>query len=96
MKLREIVMLLGGMIILLAFIAYMFDFYKKTSEIELIKRDMYFDSLILIEQKKLQLKDSLFEIRINYVDSVQNEAIKKKLTRKEKEIFIKAIDSLKN
>lgn len=95
MKLREIVLILGGMIVLLGFVAYMFDFYKKTSEIELIKRDMYFDSLILVQQQKLQLKDSLFEIRIDYIDSVQNEAIKKKLNKKEKAAFDIAIDSIK-
>jgi len=94
MKLREIVMLIGGMVILLMFVAYMFDFYQKTSELELIKKDIYFDSLILKEQRQLKQKDSVFEIHTKLMDSIQNEAIKKKMTKKDKEKFeedIKAI-----
>lgn len=94
MKLREIVMLLGGMLALLFFVAYMFDFYQRTAETELIKKDMYFDSLILIEQKSLKSKDSVFEYRIELMDSFQNEAIKKKLNKKEKELFEEQIKSI--
>lgn len=95
MKLREIVMLLGGMITLLVFVAYMFDFYQRTSELELIKKDMYFDSLILKEQRQLKQKDSVFEIRRGLMDSFQNEAIKKKMTKKDKEKFEEDIKSIK-
>jgi hypothetical protein len=94
MKLREIVMLISGMVILLMFVAYMFDFYQKTAELELIKKDMYFDSLILKEQRQLKQKDSLFEIRTTLMDSFQNEVIKKKMTKKDKEKFEKDITSI--
>lgn len=94
MKLREIVMVLGGMTILLAFIAYMFDFYNKSSEIQLIKRDMYFDSLILVKQKELQKKDSIFEVRLDLVDSLQNEAIKKRMGKREREEFESALEGI--
>lgn len=94
MKLREIVMLLGGMIALLGFVAYMFDFYQRTTETQLIKKDMYFDSLILIEQRNLKTKDSVFEYRIEIMDSFQNETIKKKLNKKEKEIFEEQLKSI--
>jgi hypothetical protein len=94
MKLREIVMVLGGMTILLAFIAYMFDFYNKSSEIQLIKRDMYFDSLILVKQKELEKKDSIFEVRLDLVDSLQNEAIKKRMGKREREQFESALEGI--
>lgn len=94
MKLREIVMLLGGMITLLLFVSYMFDFYQRTSELNLLKRDMYFDSLILVEQQKLKEKDSVFEIHTTLMDSFQNEAIKKKMTKKDREVYEKQLDSI--
>lgn len=80
-------MLLGGMITLLAFIAYMFDFYRKTAEIDLIKKDIYYDSMVLKQQNELRTKDSIFHIYLSRMDSLQNEAIKKKLTKKEKEEY---------
>lgn len=94
MKLREIVMLLGGMITLLLFVAYMFDFYQRTAEVELIKKDMYFDSIILVEQRNLKNKDSIFEYRIELMDSFQNETIKKKLNKKEKQVFEEQLKSI--
>jgi hypothetical protein len=94
MKLREIVMLLGGMITLLVFVAYMFDFYQRTSELELVKKDIYFDSLILKEQRQLKEKDSVFEIRTTLMDSFQNEAIKKKLSKKDKTVYEEQIKSI--
>jgi len=94
MKLREIVMLLGGMITLLVFVAYMFDFYQRTSELELVKKDIYFDSLILKEQRELKQKDSVFEIRTGLMDSFQNEAIKKKLSKKDKTVYEEQIKSI--
>jgi hypothetical protein len=94
MKLREIVMLLGGMITLLVFVAYMFDFYQRTSELELVKKDIYFDSLILKEQRQLKQKDSVFEIRTGLMDSFQNEAIKKKLSKKDKTVYEEQIKSI--
>ena len=95
MKLREIVMLLGGMVTLLAFIAYMFDFYQRTSQLDLIKKDIYFDSLVLKQQIELRRKDSVFPIYINRMDSLQNETVKKKLTKKEKEIYQTKVDEIK-
>ena len=87
-------MLIGGMVILLMFVAYMFDFYQRTSELELLKKDMYYDSLILKEQRELKKKDSLFEIRTGLMDSFQNEAIKKKMAKKDKEKFEEDIKSI--
>jgi hypothetical protein len=95
MKLREIVMLLGGMITLLAFIAYMFDFYQRTSQLDLIKKDIYYDSLVLKQQIELRRKDSVFHIYINRMDSLQNETVKKKLTKKEKETYQTKINEIK-
>ena len=87
-------MLLGGMITLLVFVAYMFDFYQRTSELELVKKDIYFDSLILKEQRELKQKDSIFEIRTGLMDSFQNEAIKKKLSKKDKTVYEEQIKSI--
>jgi len=96
MKLREIVMLLGGMITLLLFISYMFDFYHRTTELTLIKKDIYFDSLILQQQLELRAKDSLFELSTTRMDSLQNAMIIKRLGGKEKEGYLKAINEIQS
>ena len=96
MKLREIVMLLGGMIGLLLFISYMFDFYQRTSELNLLKKDMYFDSLILQQQLELRAKDSLFEISTTRMDSLQNVTIIKRLGGKEKAEYLKTINEIQS
>lgn len=75
MKIREIVLVVVGTLAVLIFVGFMFDYYLRAEEVQVIKRDMYFDSLILEEQKYLKKKDSLLEIQVKTHD----EQIKKTL-----------------
>lgn len=61
MKIREIVLLIAGTLAVLIFTGFMFDYYLRTEEVQVIKKDMYFDSLILQEQIHLRKKDSALE-----------------------------------
>lgn len=75
MKIREIIMIVVGTLAVLIFVGFMFDYYLRAEEVKVIKRDMYFDSLILEEQKYLKKKDSLLEIQVK----TQDEQIKRTL-----------------
>lgn len=79
MKIREIVMLSVGTIAVLVFMGFMFDYYLRTEEVQTIRRDMYFDSLILQEQQELKKKDSLLDVYIK----TEDEAIKHRLNSQE-------------
>ena len=61
MKIREIVLIVSGTLAVLVFTGFMFDYYLRAEEVQVVKRDMYFDSLILQEQMHLRKKDSLLE-----------------------------------
>ena len=79
MKIREIVMLSVGTIAVLIFMGFMFDYYLRTEEVQTIRRDMYFDSLILQEQQELRKKDSLLDVYIK----TEDESIKHRLNSQE-------------
>lgn len=68
MKIREIITLAVGTVAVLVFTGFMFDYYLRAEEVQVIKRDMYFDSLILKEQMHLRVKDSLLEKHIQEED----------------------------
>lgn len=61
MKIREIVLIVAGTLSVLIFTGFMFDYYLRAEEVQVVKKDMYFDSLILQEQIHLRKKDSLLE-----------------------------------
>jgi len=69
MKIREIIMVVVGTLAVLIFTGFMFDYYLRSEEVQVIKRDMYFDSLILQEQIHLRKKDSTLEQYIKTEDS---------------------------
>lgn len=75
MRVREIVMVVAGTLAVLIFTGFMFDYYLRTEEVQVVKRDMYFDSLILEEQRHLEKKDSMLEQYIR----TEDEVIKRKL-----------------
>lgn len=56
---REIVLFILGILVLLAFLIFQVDYFIKAEEIRLIEKNMYYDSLLLEEQKQLKEKDSL-------------------------------------
>jgi len=59
MKIREIVMVIAGTLAVLAFVIFMFDYYIRSEEVQVIKKHIYFDTLILQEQTELKKKDSV-------------------------------------
>lgn len=61
MKVREIILIVAGTLSVLVFTGFMFDYYLRSEEVKVVKRDMYFDSLILQEQIHLRKKDSALE-----------------------------------
>lgn len=69
MKIREIVMVVVGTLAVLIFTGFMFDYYLRTEEVQVVKKDMYFDSLILQEQIHLRKKDSTLERYIKIEDA---------------------------
>lgn len=68
MKLREIVIIVVATLSVLVFVGFMFDYYLRAEEVQVIRRDMYFDSLILQEQIHLRKKDSALERYIKTED----------------------------
>lgn len=68
MKIREIILIIAGTLSVLVFTGFMFDYYLRTEEVQVIKKDMYFDSLILQEQIHLRKKDSALEQYIKNQD----------------------------
>lgn len=68
MKIREIVLIVSGTLAVLVFTGFMFDYYLRAEEVQVIKRDMYFDSLILQEQIHLKKKDSALEQYLKHQD----------------------------
>ena len=68
MKIREIVLIVSGTLAVLVFTGFMFDYYLRAEEVQVVKRDMYFDSLILQEQIHLRKKDSALEQYIKNQD----------------------------
>ena len=75
MKIREIVMVIAGTLAVLIFTGFMFDYYLRSEEVQVIKRDMYFDSLILQEQIHLKKKDSALEQYIKNKDEQYKKAL---------------------
>lgn len=59
MKTRDIILVFGSIVALLSFIVLMFDFYVRTQEVQVVKKNLYYDSLILVEQESLKEKDSI-------------------------------------
>lgn len=68
MKIRELVLIISGTLAVLVFTGFMFDYYLRAEEVQVVKRDMYFDSLILQEQIHLKKKDSALEQYIKHQD----------------------------
>lgn len=56
---RDITIVLAGILLLLVFVVFQIDYFIKAEEIELIQKNIYYDSLLLEEQKQLKQKDSI-------------------------------------
>ena len=82
MSIREIVIMVVGVLSVLIFTGFMFDYYLRAEEVQVVRRDMYFDSLILQEQMHLKKKDSILEKHITN----QEEKYKRKLQYHDQQI----------
>lgn len=56
---KDIIIVLIGILILLVFVVFQVDYFLKSEEIKLIHKNIYYDSLLLEEQKQLKQKDSI-------------------------------------
>lgn len=59
MKTKDTILILAGTLAILVFVGFMFDYYLKVEETQLIKKNIYYDSLLLEEQNELKQKDSI-------------------------------------
>ena len=82
MSIREIVLMVIGVLSVLIFTGFMFDYYLRAEEVQVVRRDMYFDSLILQEQIHLRKRDSILEKRITN----QEEKYRRKLQYHDQQI----------
>jgi len=56
---KDITLILVGILLLLVFVVFQVDYFLKSEEIKLIHQNIYYDSLLLEEQKQLKQKDSI-------------------------------------
>ena len=75
---KDIILLIFGILALLVFVVFQVDYFIKAEEIKLIEKNMYYDSLLIKEQEELKQKDSII---FN-----EERAIKQKLYRHEERI----------
>jgi uncharacterized protein YlxW (UPF0749 family) len=59
MKTREVMVLIIGTVATLVFVGFMFDYYLRIEETQVVKKNMWYDSVLLEEQKHLKTKDSI-------------------------------------
>jgi len=68
MRKSEVFILIISTIVILFFVGFMFDYFLRTEEIQVIKKNLYYDSLLLEQdsvifkqQKELDEKNKLIE-----------------------------------
>lgn len=59
MKLKEIIIIFSSILCLFFFIHFMFQNHIKNQEIQIVKKKIYYDSLLLSEQQELRKQDSI-------------------------------------
>lgn len=91
MRAKETILVLGACIAIMSFVVILFDYFIRTQEIQVVKKNLYYDSIIISEQKELKLKDSLIlknqQLIIDMVKGHSNQihTIKNKVKNLEKE-----------
>lgn len=69
---RDTILLIVGTLAVLVFTGFMFDYYLNIEKTQVIKQNVYYDSLLLEEQKQLKLKDSIIGIDAKTLKRVLN------------------------
>lgn len=59
MRTRDLLLVIGSVICLMVFTLFLFDYFIRTEETKIIEKNVYYDSLLLEEQKELKEKDSI-------------------------------------
>ena len=59
MKIKELFIIVSSVLVLLVFMGLMFKNYLKSKELEVIKKHIHYDSLLVVEQEKSQKRDSI-------------------------------------
>jgi hypothetical protein len=59
MRTKEIILIAVSVICLMVFTLFLFDYYIRTEETKVLIKNVYYDSLLLEEQKLLKEKDSI-------------------------------------
>jgi hypothetical protein len=59
MRTRDITLIVVSVICLMVFTLFLFDYYLRTEETKIIQKNVYYDSILLEEQKLLKEKDSI-------------------------------------
>lgn len=75
MKIREVVLITLGTLATLTFVGLMFDYYLRAEEVQVVRKKVYYDSLLLEEQMHLKKKDSVIEQSIIKQDAKINHTI---------------------
>lgn len=78
MSMRDVTLLFAGLLLILVFIVFQFDYYLKSEEMKLIQQNIQYDSIILEEQNALRKKDSII--------SKEEQLIKSRLNNHEQRI----------
>lgn len=82
MKLKDNILVYGGLVAILLFIVFMFEYHRKVERHKLIREDLYNDSLIMESHKQLMTNDTTimnqtkkinstlkkYERRLNYLE----------------------------
>ena len=59
MRTRDITLIVASVVCLMVFTLFLFDYYLRTEETKIIQKNVYYDSILLEEQKLLKEKDSI-------------------------------------
>lgn len=70
MKLKDNILVYGGLVAILLFIVFMFEYHRKTESHRLIREDLYNDSIIMDQYKDIKIKDSQININQKYLQSI--------------------------
>lgn len=85
MRTRDILVVIVSVICLMVFTLFLFNYYIRTEETKIIQKNVYYDSLLLEEQKLLKEKDSIIMGDKKLIDGrLQNHEVRiKKLEHKD-------------
>ena len=59
MKKTDLMIIFTSVVVVLSFIIFMFNYYLSSEKTQIIKKNVYYDSILLQRQNKLMLQDSI-------------------------------------